>query len=293
MKERNGWICLHRDFKNKAIWANGTIEQRIIFIILLTMANHSPNSWEWKGKQYTVQAGQFVTSVKSIVQECNCKEITDRKVRTALERFKMLGFLTFETSNKNTLITIVNWYKYQNMDFTSAMQSNVNQMSNKCKTNVKQMSTNNNVNNDNNDNNDNKSISISNDIDYRADAQKIFTEWNSLEIYGINPVVKITAGTKRYKSLNARIKQYGLDAVLTAIDNIRSSDFLQGKNKNGWVISFDWFVLPNNFIKVLERKYNNTVSQSNKTESTGNPFFDMLHKIEDEERKEKGDIIDV
>ena len=56
----------------------------------------------------------------------------------------------------------------------------------------------------------------------------------------------------------ARIKQYGVDDVLKAIDNIRNSDFLQGKaSKRPWVITFDWFVLPNNFPKVLEGQYNN------------------------------------
>ncbi len=30
---------------------------------------------------------------------------------------------------------------------------------------------------------------------------------------------------------------------------------MKGKNKNGWVITFDWFVLPNNFPKVLEGNY--------------------------------------
>ena len=58
--------------------------------------------------------------------------------------------------------------------------------------------------------------------------------------------------------LVARIKEYGLDSVLKAVDNIRHSKFLQGKSdsKRCWVITFDWFVRPNCFPKVLEGQYN-------------------------------------
>ena len=45
--------------------------------------------------------------------------------------------------------------------------------------------------------------------------------------------------------------------MLTAIEKIKSSDFLCGKGGKGWVITFDWFVKPNNFIKVLEGNYDN------------------------------------
>ena len=89
--------------------------------------------------------------------------------------------------------------------------------------------------------------------------------WNSLSEYGIKPISKLTSGTKRYDSLTARLKQYGLTDVLKAVDNIRHSDFLQGKidSKRKWVITFDWFVLPNNFPKVLEGQYSNDDSKSN------------------------------
>ena len=53
-----------------------------------------------------------------------------------------------------------------------------------------------------------------------------------------------------------RIREYGMDDLLKAMDNIRHSDFLRGENKNGWMITFDWFVKPNNFLKVLEGNYN-------------------------------------
>lgn len=74
-------------------------------------------------------------------------------------------------------------------------------------------------------------------------------------------VSKLTSGTKRAKCLNARIKEYGIDEVLAAIERIKNSDFLKGNNKSGWMITFDWFVLPNNFPKVHDGYYENSTPQ--------------------------------
>lgn len=48
-----------------------------------------------------------------------------------------------------------------------------------------------------------------------------------------------------------------MEDVLKAIENIKHSKFLQGKteSRKQWVITFDWFVLPNNFPKVLDGNY--------------------------------------
>lgn len=93
---------------------------------------------------------------------------------------------------------------------------------------------------------------ISKDILCSTDVQRIIDEWNSI---GLQKVISIKAGTNRYKSLKARINEYGIDKVLKAIKNINNSSFLKGQNKNNWTIYFDWLVKPNNFIKVLEGNY--------------------------------------
>ena len=80
---------------------------------------------------------------------------------------------------------------------------------------------------------------------------KVVSEWNSI---GVSPI-KLIRGT-RQKMLNARIKEYTEEGVLQAINNIKHSDFLKGQNKNSWVITIDWFLKPNNFIKVYEDNYN-------------------------------------
>lgn len=93
------------------------------------------------------------------------------------------------------------------------------------------------------------------------------SEWNKLSKFGVNSVTKIDTESRRYQYLDKRIKQYGIENVLNAIKSIPSSDFLIGKNKNGWCITFDWFVKPNNFPKVLDGNYGNKIPKIEKVEA--------------------------
>ena len=90
----------------------------------------------------------------------------------------------------------------------------------------------------------------------KSDIDIIVNCWNALKTYGIVPVSRVSASSKRGSMLRARIREYGTDEVLKAIDNIRKSDFLKGNNNRDWTITFDWFVKPSNFPKVLEGNYN-------------------------------------
>lgn len=99
------------------------------------------------------------------------------------------------------------------------------------------------------------------DVCPTADAVKRVVEaWNALDIC---PISKIVSGSNRHTWLKARLKEYGEDAVLQAIDNVKSSDFLTGKTKEAFKITFDWFIRPNNFPKVLDGNYNDRKEQNN------------------------------
>lgn len=109
--------------------------------------------------------------------------------------------------------------------------------------------------------------------------RRVVEAWNSLTDIGIKPVSRLTAGTKRHTSLIARLNEYGEDDVIKAISNIRNSDFLQGKTgRKGWVITFDWFVLPNNFPKVLEGNYDNDKAQESEF-STMNKWKEAANAV--------------
>jgi len=124
----------------------------------------------------------------------------------------------------------------------------------------------------------NKLDTISKDIVSSTKMQQIvIDEWNSL---GLQKVIAINPGTNRYKLFNARVKQYGQENILKAIENIAKSQFLKGQNKRGWVITFDWFIAPNNFLKVLEGNYNqeNVAKVKNYNNSVKNQSLNMNKK---------------
>lgn len=104
---------------------------------------------------------------------------------------------------------------------------------------------------------------ISKDIFSSTKVQPVIDKWNSLNL---QKLVCIKEGTNRYKLLNARIKDYGMDSVLKAIDMIGESSFLKGNNTKGWTITFDWLIKPNNFIKVLEGNYSDKAAKTTVTE---------------------------
>lgn len=129
--------------------------------------------------------------------------------------------------------------------------------------------------------------SISKDILVPKHLVPIQEKWNSIGLSKIRDVKG-----NRLKLLNARIKEHGIDGVLEAIENIKSSSFLKGQNKTSWTIAFDWLIKPNNFIKVLEGNYSDkeVVSRGHNTSSAGeskkwNYTIPKGPELTDEDRK--------
>lgn len=74
---------------------------------------------------------------------------------------------------------------------------------------------------------------------------------------GIQQVAIITL--ERRLAFERLMSQTGVnkECVKQAIKNASESDFLNGKGPKGWVASFDWMMIPQNFQKVLENNYRN------------------------------------
>lgn len=86
----------------------------------------------------------------------------------------------------------------------------------------------------------------------RADARRVMQAWNSL---GLTHVERVTSDTERGRMLKKRLADYGIEKVLQAVENVRTSPYLNGANRTGWAATFDWFLKPNNFAKVLSGNY--------------------------------------
>ena len=94
------------------------------------------------------------------------------------------------------------------------------------------------------------------------DVRQVFDAWQSLGIQRLRKIPDATTSTG--KMLRARIKDYGIGSVLEAVEIVRNSDFLMGKVKD-FQITFDWFVRPNNFLNIVNGKYDNRTGRESDT----------------------------
>lgn len=133
-----GYIRLYRKILDNPV-VNKDNDYLSIFIYLLLSATHSEIKANFKGEIITLKPGQLITGRKTLGEKCRVQEMKVERILKALENEQQIEQ---QKSNKNRLISIVNWNKYQISE-----QLNEQQMNNKRTTNEQQMNTNNNVNN--------------------------------------------------------------------------------------------------------------------------------------------------
>jgi len=109
---KQGWIKLHRQLLESDMWENLSAKQKVVMDTCLLLANHKEKEWEFQGEICNAKPGQFITSYSKLAEKCK-SGISIRNVRTALSKLEKWQFLTRQSSNKSTKITIINWHIYQ------------------------------------------------------------------------------------------------------------------------------------------------------------------------------------
>ena len=102
--EKTGWIKLHRQFL-KWEWYDD-INTKIFFLHCILRANHSPR--KWRGIQ--IERGQFYTSLETLSLETG---LSQRQVRTCLDKLKTTGELTSLAMSRGRMVTVKNYHDYQ------------------------------------------------------------------------------------------------------------------------------------------------------------------------------------
>jgi len=127
-----GWIKLYRQL-DRWEWID-TPNTFCLFIHLLLNANHKPN----RHKGVLIGCGQIKTGRKSLASKTG---LSEQSVRTALKNLVSSNDLTIKSTKHYSIITIVNWNKYQTLNQQSTnAQPTLNQ----------RLTTNKNENNDKN-----------------------------------------------------------------------------------------------------------------------------------------------
>lgn len=122
MNEKNGWVKLHRKMLDNPIIMKDA-EHLAVWMYLLLNATHAEYPALFKGKKIMLQPGQLITGRKSIARTL---EVSESKVTRILNMFEIEQQIEQQTSNKNRLITVVNWDKYQLCDQQTEQQVNNN-----------------------------------------------------------------------------------------------------------------------------------------------------------------------
>ena len=110
-----GWISLHRKFLSWEWFDKPEMVQ--LFIWLLLNANYADTKWQGK----VIKRGQMLTTTPKIMEALR---LTEQQTRTCIGRLKSTGEITCNSTNKYTIITICNYDRYQDDNFTSNGQNN-------------------------------------------------------------------------------------------------------------------------------------------------------------------------
>ena len=218
----NGYIKLHRKMVNWEWFSDPNTSH--LFVYLLLSASWQDSKW----RGIDIPRGSLITSLSHLAENTG---LSIQSVRTSLNKLKSTNELTYKSTNKFTLVTIVKYSDYQDTDFTNQQ---ANQQANQQTTN-KQLTT--------------------------SKEYKEYKNIRNKDIYmcDSNESEKTTTKTKKFsKPTVEEIKQYCLERK----NNIDSQQFYDYYEANGWKVGKnpmkDWKAC----IRTWERNnYNKTKSK--------------------------------
>lgn len=249
----DGWIKLFRRFLEWE-WYDQTSMVRL-FLHLLLKANYEDKKWHG----IVIKRGQLVTSFTNLSAETG---LSIQVVRSCLDKLQSTGEVNKQSTSQYTIITVCKFADYQQVEESEQQTNNKpttseQQTCNKRVTNNQQQHKNirsKEIKNNNIDTN----VSTSVETDPPIDFVGLLDFWNKTMESANAVIPKIKSLSERRKGfIKARVREFNKRAVFEVITKAGTSDFLNGRNKNGWVADFDWIFRPNNFPKVLEGNYDN------------------------------------
>lgn len=191
----NGFIVLHRKFL-KWEWFDDPFMVHL-FVYLLLKSNHDKGRW----RGIEVKRGQLITGINSLKKDTR---ISAQTLRTCLTKLKSTGEITIQSTNRFSLVTVVNYDLYQSKEKNQQANQQANQQ-----TANKQLTTNN-----NNNNNKQRDISVSfekSNIGTKELFKLAFPKWaNDKLLYYFTKASAYSGEGKTYKNWKSNIEAWAL-----------------------------------------------------------------------------------
>ncbi len=104
----DGWLKLYRSILDSAVFQDPEVLK--VWIWLLCNVAFEQHDTMCYGKVIHLKPGQIATGRKKIAQ---CTDLNETKVYRALTALKSLGNIEIKATNKYSIVTVINWDKYQ------------------------------------------------------------------------------------------------------------------------------------------------------------------------------------
>lgn len=212
----DGWIKLYRATLENPIVCKDA-DHLAVWVYLLLKVTHAAYDTTFNGQRFTLRPGQQLFGRKTISADL---DINESKVQRILKSFENEQQIEQQTSNKNRLISITNWDRYQMIE-----QQNEQQLNNNRTTTEQQLNTNKN----NKNTKKTKNINIGDEGPVDNSIEEIY------DAYIPNKKRLPDLTKRRIKSL---VSKYGAEKVNRAVvrykEAMRGRELQYVKNSDGF-----------------------------------------------------------
>jgi len=224
------------------------------------------DSHSWAEPEIIDSQVYYWTARQKISDELPLLNLKSDSVYRHLKTLAVLELIDYRKVGKKDCVRLTkkgkSYYVGNKSEFDNNSEINPNELGNKSEKNSEINPTYKNTN----------SIRVTKEIKeeerYTKDFSEILNIWNEVAATSnLNKVSKLT--TKRRNKIITRLNENEnfLEDFKAAIENIKLSNFLQGKNNRNWKIDFDWLITNDtNFVKVLEGKYTDNAAPDKQTD---------------------------
>ena len=252
-----GWIILERKITEHWVWEDAKFAYR--WIDLLMGANYA-NAKRSIGSQLVMcKRGELITTREALARRW---KTSPSSVGRFLHLLAREGMIRLDSGSRMTHITICHYDRYQSPAKSRGAKTDEQRMEAGTLLDPKRRTDDLHL-KERKENNERKEDKTNDSIESSSSKDDAVTDdvleslssfFNELIHDTPIPPIKVLRGRRR-AALQARLRDYGEDVVRTVLSKSAESSFLTGGGERGWFASFDWIIKPQNFLHILEGRY--------------------------------------